>query len=29
MGRLDIIDSLVDNRVNEGMITTLSKNQGL
>lgn len=29
MGRLDIIDSLVDSRVNEGMITTLSKNQGL
>lgn len=29
MGRLDIIDSLVDNRVNEGMITTLSKNQRL
>ena len=29
MGRLDIIDSLVDNRVNEGMITTLNKSKGL
>jgi hypothetical protein len=29
MGRLDIIDSLVDNRVNEGMITTLDKSKGL
>lgn len=29
MGRLDIIDSLVDSRVNEGMITTLNKSKGL
>ena len=29
MGRLNIIDSLVDNRVNEGMITTLNKSKGL
>ena len=29
MGRLDIIDSLVDNRVNEGLITTLNKSKGL
>ena len=29
MRRLDIIDSLVDNRVNEGLITTLNKSKGL